>query len=180
MMRAGFAARGRSPLLAVGMVVLWFGLVVGGVRLAEGGIRFWREQDGQLRLAKGKLSRLNGWIEVGEKVNSRRNDLLGSFHSDRIDLNWVALQGVQETAEKTGLSIEELKPLQALGRQSQSGRVRLDAKVAGDFKAIGRFLQRLPEVIPGVQLDSVRLTPAEGNRIQGVVRLSVAQGIFSE
>ncbi len=176
----GAAAQGRSPWLNVGIAVLWFGLVVGGVRLAEAGIQFWQQQDGQLQLAKGKLSRLHGWIEVGEQVNSKRGELLGALRSGSVDLNWVTLQGVQEVAEASGLSIDELKPLEALGRRNRSKRVRLDAKVVGPLNAIGQFLQRLPEAVPGVHLDSVRLTPAEEDRIQGVVRISVAKGVFSE
>jgi Tfp pilus assembly protein PilO len=100
---------------------------------------------------------------------------LRSDGAGRQDASWESLQGLQEVAQRVGLSVEELRPTLLKGRRGEPNRLRLEVKLRGQLAAMSQFLEQIPEVVSGIQLDHVRLSPHKEFGAQGLFRLSVAE-----
>ena len=157
----------------MGIAVGWFFLILLAFRLAEAGVEIWRRQNEELSQVEEKLKRLYGWLNAEEQVRSRREEIVGPFSkANPEDLGWMVLQGFQDTAKAKEVSVAELRPSPIAGQGKQSPGLRIDARIEGRLEQITRFLQRLPEAIPGIRLDSLQLSPlSESQQAQGAVRL---------
>ena len=166
----------KNSLVTVGFVVGWLIFVISGVRLVDTGLNFWRAQEESLGQAQEQFRRLSGWLSVEKKVAERRDQVLGPFaHSAETDLGWIGFQGFQELAKQQGVAVVELRPSRTPGYNRQPSRVQLDAKVEGQVQQLGEFLQKLPEIIPGVHLEDVQVMPQEGGRVQGLFRIRLQE-----
>jgi hypothetical protein len=169
----------RKLLLALG----GSGLILIGIFLAQSGFGLWDRLQGELVLAQEQLGRFQGWLAAEPQVVSRREELLGPLaRVGELDFSWVALQNLQEAAQAQGLIITELRPTQ-VRRRGSPPLLRLDAKVEGRLTPLAGFLQQLPQILPGVELDNLQLHPEEARlapagspggqeeQVQGILRL---------
>ena len=154
----------------------WGLLVVGGLRLGESSFRFWERQQEMLQQAQERMRRLQGWIEARGKVEELRDKVLGPLaEQGGNDLSWVALQGLQQAAKEGGMVVTELRPSRISGERGGGTTVRLDAKLEAEAGRISLFIRRIPELMPGVQLESLQWVPLEKGKIQMLLRLGLAE-----
>ena len=163
----------RGVRLAIGLV--WALAVVAGARGVDLLVDLGRRQEGELAQKRERLTRLQGWLEVEERVTAQRKEVLGRFAlAEGKDVEWVVLQGLQEVAQGQGLSITDLRPSQVKGQGKRKDFFRVDVKLEGDLAQVDRLLQGLPEVLPGVRLENFQLVPLEGGKAQSVLRVEWA------
>gem|GEM_PF-5762830 len=166
----------KRPLATLGIAAGWLLFVILGVRLVEVGFGFFEKQQEALAQTQEHLMRLKGWLLVEAQVTKRREEVLGPFA--RVpggDWSWVTLQGLEQVAKEQSLTVTDLRPSELAGRGLTPTLLRLDAKLEGELAQISGMLRRLPEVMPGVKIESLQLMPQEGNRIQALVRLSLPE-----
>ncbi len=174
-----------SRAARVGIALGWLVAVAAGARAADGLMEFERAQRQKLAQERNRFMRLQGWLEAQEEVAARRKETLGRFaQAEGKDAGWLLLQGLQEIAQAQGLSITDLRPSQPKGGQAArpAGRgrkaggplYRVDARLEGGLEQVDRFLQELPQVLPGIRLENFQVVPQEGGRVQSVVRLEWA------
>ncbi|MBI3333014.1 MAG: hypothetical protein HYZ93_02860 [Candidatus Omnitrophica bacterium] len=162
-------------LSRVGMALGWMLLVILTVRFADGAAALWRRQQEALTEAQERLMRLKGWIAVEPEVTRRRDEVFGPFsHLARSDYSWAALQSLEQAAKEKEMMVTELRPSWILGKGGQPAGLRLDAKMEGGLSQLSRLLLRLPEVMPGLQLENLQIMPQGGNRIQALLRIRLA------
>lgn len=159
-------------LVRTGWAAAWLLLVIGGVRWVETGLTAWDRQSQALVRSRELLSRCGGWVAVEPEMTAARDRVMGPFVKVRErDLSWAALERFQQAGQELGMSVEELRPVRLPARSGEPSSFRLDAKVKGDSAAVSAFLRRLPDEIPGVRLEQLQVTPAEGGKLQLLVRL---------
>lgn len=153
----------------------WLLAVVGLVRLGGGSIELWNRRTEELRTAQERLSRIHGWLSVEQEVEAREKGLLGPLAlADKSGLIWSCLEGLQALAGEQGISLEELRPSESAGEGRRApGSIRLDMRLEGGLEKMGQFLQRIPDKMPGVRLESMQFLPQEKGQVQGVLRLSL-------
>lgn len=160
----------RTILIASG----WLLAVVGLVRLGCGAVELWNHRTEDLRAAQERLSRLHGWLSMEQEVEAGEGELLGPLAlADKSDLVWSCLEGLQALAGAQGLSVKELRPSESAGEGRHPGSIRLDIRLEGRLEQMGQFLQRIPDKMPGVRLESLQFLPQEKGQVQGMLRLSL-------
>ena len=162
--------RPNRSLAKGGLVAAWMALVIGGALLTDWGFGFWRQQQQEWSGAQQRLGRMQGWVAVEEEILTKVRERLGPFAEVRKgDYPWAVLSALQNAARTQGISVTELRPTELSGRD-QPSRLSLDAKVEGDLSQMSRFLQNLPESMPGLRLESFQLQPQKEGRVQSVIR----------
>lgn len=158
---------------AAGIAIGWALLVVGGVRGVEALLDLQRGQEQELQRQRERLMRLRGWLEVEERLLARRREVRGRFAAvDGKEMSWVAVQGLQEIAAQQGLAITDLRPSQVRGRGKKGEPVfRLDAKLEGQLQGFDQLLQQLPQLLPGVRLEGLQLSPMDNGQVQSILRM---------
>ena len=153
---------------------IWLGAVIFLMRAGQEGFGFWQRQTEELSSAKQRFARLQGWLEVQEKVAARHQEVLGPLAAaSDANLSWVTLQGLQQAAQGQGLSVRELRPSQLPGQGRKPPILRLDLRIEGRLEQMGLFLQQIPDKIPGARLENLQFLPQEKGQAQGLVRLSI-------
>jgi len=166
--------KGKLRLGVVGLAIGWLFVVVFSVRLFDGGLTAWEEQQKSLSQSQQRLKRLRGWLEVEEQVIFRREEVLGPFAKASLgDLSWMAVQGFQEAAKACGVSVTELRPSTLPGQGRIPSSFRLDARVEGRLNEIAALLARLPSALPGIGLNNLQLAPYTKGQVQGLLRLEL-------
>lgn len=160
------------PLAIVGIVVGWSLFVMLGFQLIDKGIGLWQRHSEALDYARATLSRLQGWLTVNDEVATRHDFVLGPFaHKSNSDVAWVGFQGFQQAAQAQGLSVTEVRPSELTARPGSPPIFRLDAKVVGRVEQVSSLLTQLPDLIPGVRLMQLSISPHEGAQVQTLLRL---------
>ena len=157
------------------IVVGWGILVIVGVRLADGIFDFRQNQMKTLLLAREQLSRLQGWVQVQEQVRARREEILGPIAKNAgANSTWAVLQGLEQAAKEEGMSVAELRPTWIPAQRHVPAVLRLDEKLEGLLEKVGGLLQRLPKVMPGVEMENLQLMPLGENRVQVLLRIHLS------
>jgi len=165
--------KSKISTLSLGIAVGWGLGVILLVRLGEGGYGFWQRQTAELLQAQGQLRRLQGWLEAEPMVKSRHQEVLGALsRAGQADLSWLCMQELQKEAQEKGLAVMEIRPTQIPRQAKRPPLLRLDVKLDGQLDQLSRFLQGLPEQIPGVRLESIQVIPRE-DHIQGLLQLQL-------
>ena len=166
--------KGRFSARAVLLAGVCFVLVILLVRGVELGLGFWQRQTETLANARQRFARLEGWLEVQEKVVTRHREVLGPLATaSGANLSWVTLQGLQQAAQAQGLSVRELRPSQLPAQGQRPPMLRLDLRVEGSLQQMVAFLQQIPDKVPGARLENLQFLPQEAGQAQGLVRLNI-------
>ena len=157
-----------------GILAAWGLLVILAVHGADGLFGLWRERNQQWNQAQEQLRRMKGWLDAEQALSACRDERLGPFARlsgpERV---WMSLQGFQQVAQGAGVTVTELNPFEIPSGERRASTFRLDAKVMGTSEQMSRFLQRIPEAMPGVRMGSLQLIPREDGQIRGLLRLDL-------
>ncbi len=160
-------------LTNLGIALGWGLFVIVGVRLVDSGFGFWKKQRETLSQAQEQVKRLQGWLDVEKPLRERQGEVCGSLgRVSGTDLSWAAVQGLQKVAQEQGVSVTQLQPSRTSGQGPEV--LHLDTRIEGRLEQVSGLVQRLPEFLPGIRLDSVQFVPQGGNRIQALLRLSLS------
>ena len=152
----------------------WLMSVILLVFAGQDAVGFWNRQSEDLARSRERLSRLHGWLAVEQEIAGRETEVLGPLASvGRSDLGWVSLEGLQALAGAQGLSVMDLRPSETAGQGRKPGLLRLDVRVEGPVGQMGQFLQRIPDKMPGVRLESLQFLPQPKGQVQALLRLSL-------
>ncbi len=165
--RPSWKEMGTTALATAGVFALSVGIL--------GAAKVWHEKNQELAGAQERLGHLQRWLKVKEEVTLRQQEALGpwvSSSSDIRDAQWVCLSGLQEAAQASGLSVQELRPSEIQAGSKKKKVLRLDVKVEGDLDRMGGFLRQLPDRIPGIRLEHLQMIPQSGGRGQCILRLN--------
>lgn len=158
----------------IALAVLFF---AGGVLLVQSGQLFfesWNRNTQRLTAAQEKLRRLEGWVLVREKVESLHGQAWGDYAGlSGQRAYWAGLEGFQQVAQSQGLTVTEIRPVILPARTGQTSVYRLDAKVTGPVDKISLLLKQLSDRVPGVDLESVQISPLSNGETQGMIRVLI-------
>lgn len=156
------------------IAVVWLLTVMGLVWLGQGGVGLWNRQTEELMAVRERLSRVHGWLAVEQEVAAREAEAMGPLaRVGRSELMWASLEGLQALAGAQGLFLNDLRPSETAGGGRRPGTIRLDARLEGPLAGIGKFLQQIPDKMPGVRLESLQFLPQEKGQVQALLRLSL-------
>ena len=168
----------RISMKTVGLLLGWGLFVLISVRLFDVGFSLLAQQEKDLVQMQEQLRRLRGWLAVEGKLIQRREELVGSSTPEqgKRDRSWRSVENLQKLSQDNGVSIVELRPSWIPGQNGQARRLRLDLQVEGQVDRIGKLLQNLPQVIPGIHLESLQMIPRESGGVQGLFRIDLSEG----
>ncbi len=88
----------RKQFLTTGATAAgWVLLGVGLVYAFSFGFQAWGQMRNDLKQAQAKLERVQGWLEVKDRVTKRHNELLKDFaRVSGTDLTWAGFQSLQQ------------------------------------------------------------------------------------
>lgn len=170
----GKAGKALSPT-AVGVAAVWGVVVILVIQGAQSGVHGLKRQREELAQLTQRLIRLQGWCAVESHVRSRLQAALGPLAAaSSAEAGWFGLAKIEELAQAERLAVTELRPSRVAAVGKHAPETRWDLKLEGELPALSRFLQQIPEQIPGVKLAALQFVPLEGARRQLVVRLQLA------
>ena len=89
------------------------------------------------------------------------------------DESLATMEGVQETAQSTDVSISGIQPSSLPGARMETRLIQWDMQLEGSSRHLSDFFRKLPERLPGIHMEQMKVSQRPNERVQCLLRLSV-------